>query len=152
MSKNGNSRKRPAPPQITSPAQAPKHQAASQEDEFVDEDVYLDETLILEEEEILRDIEDRRALACRLAKWVRPPLSDDYVSQSRSIREWLSAYFTCWICYARVSVFLLIVDLFFCCSLSFSAIGDWLCDRGESQRIVAQFFWARRHYPHFRGY
>lgn len=125
MSKNGNSRKRPAPPQITSPAQAPKHQAASQEDEFVDEDFYLDETLILEEEEeILRDIEDRRALACRLAKWVRPPLSDDYVSQSRSIREWLSAYFTCWICYARVSVFLLTVDLFFCCSLSFSAIGD----------------------------
>ncbi|XP_059432438.1 DNA polymerase delta catalytic subunit [Corylus avellana] len=84
MSKNGNPRKRPAPPQKTSPAQAPKHQAASQEDEFVDEDVFLDETLILEEE-ILRDIEDRQALACRLAKWVRPPLSDDYVSQSRSI-------------------------------------------------------------------
>ncbi|XP_062149325.1 DNA polymerase delta catalytic subunit [Alnus glutinosa] len=85
MSKNGNSRKRPAPPQKTLPAQAPKHQAVSQEDEFVDEDVFLDETLILEEEEILRDIEDRRALACRLAKWVRSPLSDDYVSQSRSI-------------------------------------------------------------------
>jgi DNA polymerase delta subunit 1 len=96
MSKNGNPRKRPAPPQKTSPAQAPKHQAASQEDEFVDEDVFLDETLILEEE-ILRDIEDRQALACRLAKWVRPPLSDGYVSQSRSIREWLSAYFTRWI-------------------------------------------------------
>ncbi|KAE7998367.1 hypothetical protein FH972_002919 [Carpinus fangiana] len=84
MSKNGNPRKRPAPPQKTSPAQAPKHQAASQEDEFVDEDVFLDETLILEEE-ILRDIEDRQALACRLAKWVRPPLSDGYVSQSRSV-------------------------------------------------------------------
>lgn len=27
-------------------------------------------------------------------------------------------------CYARVSVILLIVDLFFCCSFSFSAIGD----------------------------
>lgn len=97
MSKNGNSRKRPAPPQKALPAQAPKHQAVSQEDEFVDEDVFLDETLMLEEEEILRDIEDRRALACRLAKWVRSPLSDDYISQSRSIRECLSVYFTRWI-------------------------------------------------------
>ncbi|XP_023899553.1 DNA polymerase delta catalytic subunit [Quercus suber] len=83
---SSNTRKRPAPPQKPSPAvQTPKHHAASQEDEFVDEDFFLDETLILEDEEILRDIEDRRAVACRLAKWTRPPLSDAYVSQSRSV-------------------------------------------------------------------
>ncbi|KAK9997013.1 hypothetical protein SO802_021699 [Lithocarpus litseifolius] len=85
---SSNTRKRPAPPPRQKPspaAQTPKHHAASQEDEFVDEDVFLDETLILEDEEILRDIEDRRALACRLAKWTRPPLSDAYVSQSRSV-------------------------------------------------------------------
>ncbi|KAM3750541.1 hypothetical protein ACB098_04G044200 [Castanea mollissima] len=89
---SSNTRKRPAPPppppKKPSPAaQTPKHHAASQEDEFVDEDVYLDEdeALILEDEEILRDIEDRRAIACRLAKWTRPPLSDAYVSQSRSV-------------------------------------------------------------------
>ncbi|KAF3971356.1 hypothetical protein CMV_005041 [Castanea mollissima] len=87
---SSNTRKRPAPPPPKKPspaAQTPKHHAASQEDEFVDEDVYLDEdeALILEDEEILRDIEDRRAIACRLAKWTRPPLSDAYVSQSRSV-------------------------------------------------------------------
>ncbi|KAL4632629.1 hypothetical protein ACB092_04G065200 [Castanea dentata] len=87
---SSNTRKRPAPPPPKKPspaAQTPKHHAVSQEDEFVDEDVYLDEdeTLILEDEEILRDIEDRRAIACRLAKWTRPPLSDAYVSQSRSV-------------------------------------------------------------------
>uniref|UniRef100_A0A2N9HA95 DNA polymerase n=1 Tax=Fagus sylvatica TaxID=28930 RepID=A0A2N9HA95_FAGSY len=82
-----NNRKRPAPPpQKPSPAaQAPKHHAASQEDEFVDEDIFLDETLLLEDEEILRDLEDRRALASRLSKWVRPPLSDAYISHSRNI-------------------------------------------------------------------
>ncbi|XP_041004890.1 DNA polymerase delta catalytic subunit isoform X2 [Juglans microcarpa x Juglans regia] len=85
MSKNGNTRKRPPPPPQPSQAQTPKHHAASQEDDFLDEDVFLDETLLLEDEEILRDIEDRRALAARLSKWSRPPLSDAYVSQSRSI-------------------------------------------------------------------
>lgn len=92
---SSNTRKRPAPPPPQKPspaAQTPKHHAASQEDEFVDEDVYLDEseTLILEDEEILRDIEDRRTVACRLAKWTRPPLSDAYVSQSRSVGESIS--------------------------------------------------------------
>ena len=93
---SSNTRKRPAPPPMKKPspaAQTPKHQAASQEDEFVDEDVFLvdpDEALILEDEEILRDIEDRRAVACRLAKWTRPPLSDAYVSQSRSVGESIS--------------------------------------------------------------
>ncbi|KAG2716179.1 hypothetical protein I3843_05G168600 [Carya illinoinensis] len=87
MSKNGNTRKRPPPPPQPSPAQTPKHHAASQEDDFLDEDVFLDETLLLEDEdeEILRDIDDRRARVARLAKWSRPPLSDAYVSQSRSI-------------------------------------------------------------------
>ncbi|XP_004502958.1 DNA polymerase delta catalytic subunit [Cicer arietinum] len=85
MNKN-TSRKRaaaaPAPPQ-----QPPTKQALSQEDEFLDEDVFLDETLISEDEEsaILRDIEQRQALATRLSKWTRPPLSQDYISQSRSI-------------------------------------------------------------------
>ena len=91
MSSNTRKRQAPPPPQKRSPAaQTPKHQAASQEDEFVDEDFYLDETLILEDEEILRDIEDRRTLARRLAKWTRPPLSDAYVSQSRSVGESIS--------------------------------------------------------------
>ncbi|KAB1210534.1 DNA polymerase delta catalytic subunit [Morella rubra] len=85
MSHRGSTRKRPPPPQQPSLAQTPKHQATSQEDEFVDEDVFIDETLILEDEEILRDIEERQALTSRLAKWARPPLSNAYVSQSRSI-------------------------------------------------------------------
>ena len=46
--------------------------------------------LILENEEILRDIEDRHAVTCRLAKWTHPPLSDTYVSQSRSVGESIS--------------------------------------------------------------
>lgn len=82
---SNNSRKRPAAPLQPPPA---KH-ALSQEEEFMDEDVFLDETLITEDEEsiILRDIEQRQALASRLAKWTRPPLSSDYISQSCSIRE-----------------------------------------------------------------
>lgn len=112
MSKNGNTRKRPPPPPQPSPAQTPKHHAASQEDDFLDEDVFLDETLLLEDEdeEILRDIDDRRARVARLAKWSRPPLSDAYVSQSRSIREWPTDYSTPWIFYcARVSVIVFIL-------------------------------------------
>ena len=82
-------RKRPPPPSQPSPSTQPKSQALSQEDDFVDEDVFLDETLISEDEEslILRDIEQRQALAFRLSKWTRPPLSHDYLSQSRSVRE-----------------------------------------------------------------
>ncbi|GLT25096.1 hypothetical protein SLA2020_002480 [Shorea laevis] len=85
---NSNPRKRTPPQQMPPPS---KHQTTSptsaMEDEFVDEDVFLDETLIGEEEEylILRDIEERQALASRLAKWVRPTLSDAYVSQSCGI-------------------------------------------------------------------
>ena len=49
-----------------------------------------DKALILEEEEILCDIKDRRVVACRLAKWTRLPLSNAYVSQSRSVGESIS--------------------------------------------------------------
>ena len=118
-----NNRKRPAPPpQKPSPAaQAPKHHAASQEDEFVDEDIFLDETLLLEDEEILRDLEDRRTLASRLSKWVRPPLSNAYISHSRSIREAPTLHF-------HALHFTLLgfrhFKIFVSGSLSFSAIGD----------------------------
>ncbi|KAF4377123.1 hypothetical protein F8388_017527 [Cannabis sativa] len=82
----GGSRKRPPPPPQISPANPPKQQATSQEEEFLDEDVFLDETLIEDEDSlILRDLEDRQALASRLSKWVRPSLSDDYVSGSRNV-------------------------------------------------------------------
>ncbi|TKY73810.1 DNA polymerase delta catalytic subunit [Spatholobus suberectus] len=81
---NNASRKRPAAPSQPPPA---KQAIMSQEEEFMDEDVFLDETLVSEDEEslILRDIEERQALATRLSKWTRPPLSSDYVSQSRSV-------------------------------------------------------------------
>ncbi|PNX63668.1 DNA polymerase delta catalytic subunit-like protein, partial [Trifolium pratense] len=84
MNKN-NSRKRSAPPPQPPPPKT--KQALSLEEEFVDEDVFIDETLLSEDEEsaILRDIEQRQALAARLAKWTRPPLSQEYLSQSRSI-------------------------------------------------------------------
>lgn len=61
----------------------------TQEEEFMDEDVFINETLVSEDEEslILRDIEQRQALANRLSKWTRPPLSAGYVAQSRSVRE-----------------------------------------------------------------
>ncbi|GAU19582.1 hypothetical protein TSUD_303940 [Trifolium subterraneum] len=80
-----NSRKRSAPP--PQPPPPTTKQALSQEEEFVDEDVFIDETLLSEDEEsaILRDIEQRQALAARLAKWTRPSLSQEYLSQSRSI-------------------------------------------------------------------
>ncbi|XP_021899855.1 LOW QUALITY PROTEIN: DNA polymerase delta catalytic subunit [Carica papaya] len=94
---NGNQRKRPPPAsqrsssevkhQATAPAPPPT--AAVLEDDFVDEDVFLDETLISGEEDeeslILRDIEEREALASRLSKWARPPLSRAYLSESQSI-------------------------------------------------------------------
>jgi len=59
----------------------------TQEEDFMDEDVFIDQTLVSEDEEsiILRDIEQRQALAARLSKWTRPPLSDDYVAQSCSV-------------------------------------------------------------------
>lgn len=84
---NNGTRKRPPPPSQPPPANQPKSQAFSQEEEFVDEDVFLDETLIPVDEEtlILRDIEQRQALASRFAKWTRPHLSSEYLSQSCSI-------------------------------------------------------------------
>ncbi|PON63165.1 DNA-directed DNA polymerase [Trema orientale] len=83
---NGASRKRPPPPTHPSPVNPPKHQATSQEEEFLDEDVFLDETLIEDEDSlILRDLEERQALASRLCKWARPTLPDDYVSGSRNV-------------------------------------------------------------------
>lgn len=51
------------------------------EDEELDEDVFLEETLLHYEEEDSQ----RSALADRLVKWKRPPLSDAYQSQSRNI-------------------------------------------------------------------
>ncbi|XP_021675936.2 DNA polymerase delta catalytic subunit isoform X2 [Hevea brasiliensis] len=90
MNRNGNTRKRPLPTSQPTPSPpAAKQQATTPavDDEFVDEDVFLDETLIAEDEEnlILRDMEERQALASRLAKWSRPSLSHEYTSQSRSI-------------------------------------------------------------------
>ena len=83
----GSGRKSRPPPQNPSPAPPAKHQALSQEEDFVDEDVFLDENLLDEDALILRDIEERQALASRLSKWTRPPLSQEYVSQSKSIGE-----------------------------------------------------------------
>ncbi|KAK8542673.1 hypothetical protein V6N13_136771 [Hibiscus sabdariffa] len=95
MNKGGNPRKRLPPPSSYQPSPATKHQATaptppppSTEEDFVDEDFFLDETLMGEEEVeslILRDLEEREAFASRLSKWARPPLSDAYISQSRSI-------------------------------------------------------------------
>ncbi|KAI4317080.1 hypothetical protein L6164_024989 [Bauhinia variegata] len=84
---SNGTRKRPSPPFQPSPGPQPKIQAFSQEEELADEDLFRDETLICEDEEslILRDIEQRQTLASRLAKWTRPPLSSEYLSQSRSI-------------------------------------------------------------------
>ncbi|TYK07460.1 DNA polymerase delta catalytic subunit [Cucumis melo var. makuwa] len=82
---NGSARKSRPPPQHPSPAPPPKHQALSQEEDFVDEDVFLDDNLLDEDALILRDIEERQALASRISKWARPPLSQDYLSQSKSI-------------------------------------------------------------------
>ena len=121
---SSNTRKRPAPPPMKKPspaAQTPKHQAASQEDEFVDEDVFLvdpDEALILEDEEILRDIEDRRAVACRLAKWTRPPLSDAYVSQSRSVGESISTRLWGFTFFTLLGFLWIILNFFFGCWFS----------------------------------
>lgn len=86
---NNASKKRPTPATAPPSQPPPTRRAFSQEDEFVDEDVFLNETLFSEDEEslILRDIEQRQALAARLSKWTRPPLSPDYISQSRSVRE-----------------------------------------------------------------
>ncbi|KAG5148499.1 hypothetical protein AAZX31_06G148200 [Glycine max] len=81
---NNASRKRAAPPSQPPPA---KQAVMTQEEEFMDEDVFLNETLVSEDEEslILRDIEQRQALANRLSKWTRPPLSADYVAGTRSV-------------------------------------------------------------------
>ncbi|XP_042018724.1 DNA polymerase delta catalytic subunit-like [Salvia splendens] len=81
MSATGNARKRGAPPPSSAtPSPKPKHQAVV-EDEELDEDVFLEETLLHYEEEDSQ----RSALADRLVKWKRPPLSDAYQSQSRNI-------------------------------------------------------------------
>ncbi|KAL9313895.1 hypothetical protein ACSQ67_019347 [Phaseolus vulgaris] len=76
---NNASRKRAA----AAPKPPPAKQALLTQEEDVDEDVFMEQTLISEDEEsmILRDIEQRQALAARLSKWARPPLSADYVKQ-----------------------------------------------------------------------
>ncbi|KAH6833845.1 DNA polymerase delta subunit 1, partial [Perilla frutescens var. hirtella] len=81
MSATGNTRKRAAPPPTSAtPSPQLKHQAMAEEEEL-DEDVFLEETLIQYEEEE----SEHRALADRLAKWKRPPLSQSYQSQSQNI-------------------------------------------------------------------
>lgn len=87
MPSAATTKKRPQLPQPSPSQSQPKHHASSShlEDEDIDEDVFLDETLILDDEHILRDIEDRRALASRLSKWARLPLSPAYLSSSQSI-------------------------------------------------------------------
>ncbi|KAL8110491.1 DNA polymerase delta catalytic subunit isoform X2 [Apium graveolens] len=84
---NGKSKKRAA---AAAPAKTPpaKQHATTEidEDEMLDEDVFLDETLLYEEEEMLmRDMDEREAIASRLAKWKRPALSPAYLSQSTNI-------------------------------------------------------------------
>ncbi|XP_027905407.1 DNA polymerase delta catalytic subunit [Vigna unguiculata] len=83
---NNASRKRAASTVAPQPP-PPKQAVMTQEEDFMDEDVFIDQTLVSEDEEsiILRDIEQRQALAARLSKWTRPPLSDDYVAQSCSV-------------------------------------------------------------------
>ena len=95
MNKGGNPRKRPPPQSQHQPSPATKLQATAQapptpptEEDFVDEDVFLEETLMGEEDVeslILRDVEQRQALASRLSKWARPPVSGVYISRSCSI-------------------------------------------------------------------
>ncbi|KAL2657267.1 hypothetical protein AAZV13_04G171100 [Glycine max] len=84
MSNNASRKRAPPPPSQPPPA---KQALMTQEEEFMDEDVFINETLVSEDEEslILRDIEQRQALANRLSKWTRPPLSAGYVAQSRSV-------------------------------------------------------------------
>ncbi|WOG82090.1 hypothetical protein DCAR_0101251 [Daucus carota subsp. sativus] len=84
---NGKSKKRgaPAPPAKT-PPQKQHATTEIEEDDMLDEDVFLDETLLHEEEELLlRDMDEREAIALRLAKWKRPTLSPAYLSQSTNI-------------------------------------------------------------------
>ena len=98
---NGKSKKRgaPAPPAKT-PPQKQHATTEIEEDDMLDEDVFLDETLLHEEEELLlRDMDEREAIALRLAKWKRPALSPAYLSQCTNICEclifWICGYLTC---------------------------------------------------------
>jgi len=86
---NNASRKR-ATTTVAPQPPPPKQALMTQEEDFVDEDVFIDQTLVPEDEEsiILCDIEQCQALIVRLSKWMRPPLSDDYVAQSCSIGEY----------------------------------------------------------------
>ncbi|CAI9108744.1 OLC1v1008422C1 [Oldenlandia corymbosa var. corymbosa] len=79
---SGNSKKRPPPP--TPKPQPQKHHAAM-ESEDMDEDIFLEETMLQYEEEAFREAEERQAVASRLQKWKRPPLSQVYLSESQSI-------------------------------------------------------------------
>ncbi|CAN1169464.1 DNA polymerase delta catalytic subunit [Linum perenne] len=85
MNRAGNARKRPPPTKAPQPSPAAKVQARGPEDDFVDEDVFLDETLIAEDEGNINSEWAQQSLVSHLAKWKRPPLSQDYVSQSKSI-------------------------------------------------------------------
>ncbi|CAI0428312.1 unnamed protein product [Linum tenue] len=85
MNRAGNAKKRPPPAKPAQPPPAAKVQAIGPEDDFVDEDVFLEETLIAEDEVNINREWGKESLATHLAKWKRPALSADYVSQSKSI-------------------------------------------------------------------
>ncbi|CAH9112554.1 unnamed protein product [Cuscuta epithymum] len=84
--KAANARKRPPSAVTPSPQQQQKKQHATVEED-VDEDIFLEETLLQydEDTQVLRELEEKHAIAERLCKWKRPPLSQAYLSQSQSI-------------------------------------------------------------------
>ncbi|KAJ0976850.1 hypothetical protein J5N97_012324 [Dioscorea zingiberensis] len=66
------------------PAQQPRPMAI--EDEMMDEDVFLEESIInYEEDEEALLLLRNEALACRLSRWKRPPLSPSFLPSSNSI-------------------------------------------------------------------
>ncbi|VFQ91089.1 unnamed protein product [Cuscuta campestris] len=85
--KGANARKRQPSLATPSPQQQQKKYHAAMEEEDVDEDIFIDETLLQydEDSQVLRELEEKHALADRLCKWKRPPLSQAYLSQSQSI-------------------------------------------------------------------
>jgi len=124
---NNDSRKRTAAP----PQHPPEKKALmTQKEKLMDEDVFIDQTL-----------------AARLSKWTRPPLSADYVAHSRSVGEYFQLIVFRLLFGVRVlfppiiSGFWLICSEFLFLPFSFSAAGDWLCDRGESQGVAAELVW-----------
>ncbi|MQL82061.1 hypothetical protein Taro_014541, partial [Colocasia esculenta] len=102
MSGRGSSKRRaPVPSPATQPSkrfqpspggnghespQVTQQRGAGVEDEMMDEDVFLEETLLkYEEDEEALLLLQHEALSARLAKWGRPPISQGYLSSSRSV-------------------------------------------------------------------